>query len=264
MIATAAREPVPEARAAHTRHPGVDAAVAGDGIPDFCRTCALFHACAMVGFGKPELSSLHGLMRHLGPYRAGEVIFREGQPFDAVFAVRAGMVKTRQLDRERREHVLGFHLPGEVVGLNAIYPERFPCDVVALDDAFLCRFSFTDMSMLAARRPVVQQHLFRLLSRELGNLTAMVGDHTATERLAAFLVDLGERHALRGSSGTAFRLSMSRGDIASHLRLAAETVSRVLQRFRKDGLVAIEGREIELLDPAELRRLGRCLLRARP
>lgn len=233
-----------------------------DVASDFCRTCALSSVCAMVGYGKPELSPLHGLMEHLGPYRAGETVFRQGDPFESVFAVRAGTVKTRQLDHHGREHVLGFFLPGEVIGLDAIYPDRFPCDAVALEDAQFCRFSFPAMSALATRQPAVQRHLFRLISRQLGMARLLAGDHSADERMAAFLVDLGERYAARGFPGTHFYLSMSRSDIANHLNLAAETVSRTLSRFRAKGLIMIKGHVLHLHAPQQLRELGQNLLTA--
>jgi len=156
--------------------------------------------------------------------------------------------------------VLGFYLPGEVIGLNAIYPEYFPCDAVALDTTWFCRFSFPAMSALASRVPAVQQHLFRMLSKELGSASLLAGDHRADERVAAFLVDLARRHAIRGYSGTRFHLSMSRGDIANYLRLAAETVSRVLSRFRTQQLIQIDGRELQLLDAVRLHEIGQALL----
>ncbi len=233
-----------------------------DGASEFCRSCALSSACAMVGYGKPELSPLHGLMQHLGPYRAGELVFRQGDPFEAVYAVRAGTVKTRLLDRDNREHVLGFFLPGEVIGLDGIYQGRFPCDAVALDDAQFCRFSFPAMSALATRQPAVQRHLFRLLSRSLGTVNLLAGDHGADVRMAAFLVDLGDRYAARGFPGTHYQLSMSRSDMASHLGLAAETVSRTLSRFRAQGLIRVEQRVLHLCEPQRLRELGRNLLAA--
>ena len=226
----------------------------------FCGTCAFSTACIAAGYQKPELAELHCLVEHVGPFRAGEHIFRTGDPFRAIFAVRGGTVKTRMSDREGREQVLGFYLPGEVIGLNAIYPEHFPCDAVALDTAYFCRFSFPAMSALAARIPALQKHLFRLLSKELGSASLLAGDHSADERVAAFLMELSERYAARGFSAKRFQLSMSRGDIANYLRLAAETVSRVLTRFRTQGLIQVEGRELELLDPAGLRALGRGLL----
>jgi CRP/FNR family transcriptional regulator len=106
----------------------------------------------------------------------------------------------------------------------------------------------------------VQQHLFRMLSKELGTASLLAGDHSADERVAAFLLDLAGRYAVRGFSATRFHLSMSRGDIANYLRLAAETVSRVLSRFRSQQLIEIEGRELELLNPKKLREIGQALL----
>lgn len=226
----------------------------------FCSTCAFSSACLAAGYHKDELAELHCLVEHVGPFRAGDQVFRTGDPFRAIFAVRAGTVKTRAFDQDGREQVLGFYLPGEMVGLNAIYPERFPCDAVALDTAYFCRFSFPAMSALASRLPAVQRHLFRLLSKEIGTASQLAGDHSADERVAAFLVDLAGRCEARGFSGTRLHLSMSRGDIANYLRLAAETVSRVLGRFRERRLLALEGREVELLEPRRLREIGRSLL----
>ncbi|MGN6120022.1 MAG: helix-turn-helix domain-containing protein [Rhodanobacter sp.] len=243
------------------RLPDPPSPIANDGDEvRFCRTCAFAGACIAVGYGKPELEALHCLVEHVGPYRSGDHVFRTGDPFRAIFAVRAGTVKTCLVDKEGREQVLGFYLPGEVIGLNAIYPEHFPCDAVALDTSFFCRFSFPAMSALASRIPAVQKHLFRLLSKELGSASLLAGDHSADERMAAFLMDLAGRYAARGFSATRFHLSMSRGDIANYLRLAAETVSRVLSRFRSQNLIRIEGRELELLNPDALRQLGQALL----
>jgi CRP/FNR family transcriptional regulator len=243
------------------RLPDAPSPIADDGdAVRFCRTCAFAGACLAVGYGKPELEALHCLVEHVGPYRTGDHVFRTGDPFRAIFAVRSGTVKTCLVDKEGREQVLGFYLPGEVIGLNAIYPEQFPCNAIALETTQFCRFSFPAMSALAARMPAVQQHLFRLLSKELGTASLLAGDHSADERMAAFLCDLGSRYGARGFSGTRFRLSMSRGDIANYLRLASETVSRVLTRFRSQGLIALDGRDVELLDAAGLRRIGESLL----
>ncbi len=212
------------------------------------------------GYGKSDLQELHCLVEHTGLYAAGDHVFRTGDAFRAIYAVRSGMVKTALVDADGNEQVLGFYLPGEVVGLNAIYPEHYPCDAVALEPTEFCRFSFPAMSALAARIPSVQQHLFRMLSKELGMASLLAGDHSADERMAAFLVDLGERYALRGMSATQFRLSMSRADIANYLRLAAETVSRVLGRFREQGLLNINGRQVEILDLEAMRERARCVL----
>lgn len=219
----------------------------------FCTTCAFSSACAAAGYGKGELRELHCLVEHAAPLEAGSYIFRTGDAFRAVYAVRAGSVKTVCVDADGREQVLGFYLPGEMIGLNAIYPERYPCDAIALETTQLCRFSFPAMSALAARLPSVQQHLFRMLSKEIGTASVLAGDHSADQRVAAFLIDLSERLQQRGYSASELHLSMSRSDIANYLRLAAETVSRVLGRFRDQKVLQIEGRNVRVLELARLR-----------
>lgn len=226
----------------------------------FCSTCAFGSVCLPAGVDKTALQELHVLVEHVGPYRAGEHVFRRGERFGAIFAVRGGVVKTCVVDDDGREQVLGFHLPGEMIGLNAIHADKYPCDAVALDTVYVCRFSFAALTTLATRIPDVQQRLFRLLSADIGKATLLAGDHTADERLAAFLLDLATRYAARGFSATRYRLVMPRADIANHLRLAAETVSRVLRRFQDQDLIRVDGRELELVDTEQLRRLARNLL----
>jgi CRP/FNR family transcriptional regulator len=227
----------------------------------FCSTCAFGSVCMPQGVDKAALLDLHCLVEHVGPYGAGDRIFRTGDRFGAIYAVRAGTVKTCLVDDEGREQVLGFHLPGEMVGLNAIHPERYPCDAIALDNVELCRFSFPALATLATRMPGVQQQLFRLLSQDIGKASVLAGDYSADERLAAFLIELSARTTGQGVSPPMLRLSMSRSDIANYLRLAAETVSRVLRRFQDQGLVEVDGRNVAIARPAELRNIARAMLR---
>jgi len=243
--------------------PHVDArTVADDGSAlHFCSTCAFSQACTEQGMDKRGLQDLHVLVDHVGPFQAGEHIFREGDPFDAIAAVRAGSVKTYVVDPDGREHVLGFYLPGEVIGLDAIDDDSFTCNAIALDTVTLCRFSFPKISLLAARLPGLQQHLFRLLSRDIGRAALLAGDFTADERMASFLIQLSRRLAARGFSADRFNLTMARTDIANYLRLAPETVSRVLKHFQDDGVVRVDRREVELLDRARLETLAAAALK---
>ena len=183
---------------------------------------------------KAALGDLHVLVDHVGPFHEGEHIFREGDPFTAIAAVRVGTVKTYVVDPDGQEHVLGFFLPGEVIGLNAISQETYPCNAVALDTAVLCKFSFPKIAVLATRMPGLQTKLFRLLSQDIGKAALLAGDYSADQRMAAFLMSLSKRYAERGFSATRFHLTMSRTDIANYLRLAPETVSRVLRRFQDE------------------------------
>lgn len=228
----------------------------------FCSTCAFSQACLASGYDKAQLRELHVLVEHVGPYKEGEHIFREGDPFNAIAAVRAGTVKTYVIDTEGREQVQGFFLPGEVIGLNAISSSRYPSNAVALESVLLCRFSFPNIAALALRIPGIQQQLFRLLSSDIGKASLLAGNYSADERMAAFLISLSRRYASRGFSATRFLLTMSRTDIANYLRLAPETVSRVLRRFQDEHLLRVDRREIELLDRARLETLARDVLRS--
>jgi CRP/FNR family transcriptional regulator len=225
----------------------------------FCSTCAFSAACLEQGYDKSKLQELHVLVAHVGPFEEGTHIFREGDPFEAIAAVRVGTVKTYVNDSEGREQVLGFFLPGEVIGLNAI--SRYPCNAVALDSVMLCRFSFPNIAALASRVPGLQQHLFRLLSEDIGKAALLAGNFTADERMAAFVVSMSRRHAARGFSATRFRLSMTRTDIANYLRLASESVSRGFSRLQDAGLLRVDRREIEILDAARLDAMARNILR---
>ncbi|WP_460710736.1 cyclic nucleotide-binding domain-containing protein [Lysobacter terrae] len=232
----------------------------GDAL-HFCSTCAFSQACLAEGMDKRALMDLHVLVEHIGPFHAGDHLFREGDPFEAIAAVRAGTVKTYVIDRDGREHVLGFHLPGEVIGLNAIDGDHYPCNAVALDTVMLCRFSFPKIAVLAARLPGLQRQLFRLLSRDIGRAALLAGDWSADQRMAAFLIGLSRRLAARGFSPNRFQLTMARTDIANYLRLAPETVSRVLKRFQEDGLLRVDRRELEIIGREQLDALAGPVLR---
>jgi CRP/FNR family transcriptional regulator len=232
----------------------------GDALT-FCSTCTFSSACLSEGFDKARLGELHVLIAHVGPFSRGQHIFREGDPFNAIAAVRAGTVKTYVVDSQGREQVQGFFLAGEVIGLNAIYTDRYPANAIALDTVTLCRFSFPQMASLATRMPGLQQHLFRLMSHDIGKASLLAGDYTADERVAAFLVALSRRYAARGYSSRTFNLTMSRSDIANYLRLAPETVSRVLRRFQDEGLMRIERREVQLLEQRRVEQLANAVLR---
>ncbi len=243
--------------------PKIDLTVLADDGDDlqFCSTCAFSQVFLSEGIDKSALHDFHLLVEHVGPIQPGDYVFREGRPFNAIAAVRAGTVKTFLVDRHGREQVHGFHLPGEIIGLNAIDGDRYPCNAIALDTVMLCRFSFNKMAHLAGRLPKLQQHLFRLMSRDIGNASMFAGDYSADERVAAFLLGLSRRLAARGFSPHRFRLTMSRTEIANYLRQAPETVSRVLRRFERDQLLSIKRREVEILDMPRLEMMSASILR---
>jgi len=224
-----------------------------------CSSCSLAHLCLPTGLEHSDLERMDGLVSRSEPMHEGEHLYRTGDAFDAVFAVRSGTFKTYTVDSEGREHVLGFHLPGELMGLKAIYPHRHITNTMALDTATVCLLPFDELNSLAASIPGLQGQLVRLMSRDLAEAVTLAGDFTAEERLAAFLTGLSRRYAERGFSATEFNLTMSRRDMANFLRLAPETVSRVFARFEKDRLIAIDRRAVTLLQPEKLHALAKCM-----
>ena len=224
-----------------------------------CSACSLSRFCLPVGLNRADLERMDGIVTRSPVAHEGEHLFRTGEPFKAIYAVRSGSYKSYTVDSEGREHVLGFHLPGEIMGLDGIYSERYMCNAVALDTSAVCILPYGELSNLSGEIEGLRSQMFRLMSRGIANVGALAGDFTAEERIASFLMDLSRRFHERGFSAVEFNLSMSRRDIANYLRLAPETVSRVLARFEKSRMIAVERREVRLLDFPRLQELSRCM-----
>lgn len=225
-----------------------------------CRTCPFGLDCLPGAMQGEDLAEFAEAVEHAAPAHAGTHLFRQGEEFQYIAVVRLGTVKTYSIDRDGRENTLGFHMAGDMIGLDAIDEDRHPCGAVALDTVMLCRLPFRVVAALAARTPMLQHKLFRLLSRDIVRAAQLSGNHAAEERLAAFLVGIADRLGARGYSSTRCQLAMSRMEIASYLRLAPETLSRLLRRFQADGLVAVEGRDVELRERHRLQAMASPLL----
>ena len=224
-----------------------------------CSDCSLSGLCLPVGLCPAEITRLDGLVNRSAPAHEGDHLYRVGDPFKAIFAVRSGCYKTYSVDSEGREHVLGFHLPGELLGLDAIYPGHHVGNAVALDTATVCMLPYDKLEGLVGQIAGLRNQLLRLMSKHIGGASALAGDFTAEERIAAFLLDLARRYQQRGFSKSEFNLAMSRRDIANYLRLAPETVSRVFARFEKDRLISVDRRNVHLTDTARLGSMARCM-----
>jgi len=224
-----------------------------------CRSCTLHELCLPLGIEGEELERLDRIIRRRRPLRRGDYLFRRGDAFRALYAVRSGAVKTYTLDEAGREQVTGFHLPGELVGLDAIGEGRHPLAARALERTSVCEIPFERLEPLTAEIPGLRRQLLRLMSRELVEdeaHLALLGQRDAEGRLAAFLLSLSRRYARRGFSAEEFRLPMSRTDLASYLGLAVETVSRLFTRFQAEGLLEAERKQVRLLDPEGLQALA--------
>jgi len=215
----------------------------------------------MSGSSDPELSPLltQQLVTKRVRYRKGDTIFRIGDPFTALYAIRSGSCKTMLLTIDGEDQIAGYHMSGEIVGMDGLQTRAHGCQAVALEDIELCVLPFERMSALAREDRQIQDQLFRVLSSEIGrerNMMLMLGTMHAEQRLSAFLLDLAGRYKARGYSGSEFILRMTRAEIGSLLGLKLETVSRLFSRFAHEGLIDVDGRVVKLRNVGALRHLG--------
>lgn len=224
-----------------------------------CRGCAQRVRCLPGGLAPAQVQAFEAGVQRRRPLAPGEHMVRAGDPFRFIGAVQSGCLKSYAIDREGREHVVAFHFPGEIIGVDAIHPQRHTVSCVALADSQVCCLPYPVLGRMSREIPQLQEQLLRILSRDMLGAATIAGDFSASERLAGFLVMVAARVHRGPPVPMALDLAMSRQDIANFLRLAPETVSRVLARFQKDGLLTADRRRITLRDPAGLGRVAACM-----
>lgn len=224
-----------------------------------CQKCSLYQLCMPMGLAEGDLNKLDKIIKRRRPVEKGEFLFRLGQDFSSLYAIRSGSLKTYTSQSDGQDQVLGMHLPGELIGLDAIGNNRHGCSAVALETTSVCEIPFEHLEPLSREIPGLQQHLFRLMSAEIQHdqcHMTVLARMPVENRLASFLVSLSERYKLRGYSASEFNLSMSRGDIANMLGMAMETISRLLSNFQEQGLIKVERKHIRLLNEPGLRAIA--------
>jgi CRP/FNR family transcriptional regulator len=187
---------------------------------------------------------------------AGQYVYRAGQPFNALFLVNVGCLKACELTDDGREQVTGFQMLGEVIGVDMIAGGVHASDAVALEDTDVCELSLKSLESLSKEIPALQRKIYRMIGEQFHRereAMLLLGSLRAEERLATFLINLGHRYKARGFSASRFVLRMSRGAIGSYLGLRLETVSRIFSKFQAEGLLRVDGRYVEILDPAALK-----------
>ncbi|MCB1762313.1 MAG: fumarate/nitrate reduction transcriptional regulator Fnr [Gammaproteobacteria bacterium] len=225
-----------------------------------CKNCSLVSLCLPMGLEPEEMDRLDRIIKRSRPLHRGDHLFRDGDALQCLYIVKTGSVKSYAPSEEGGEQVLGFHLPGELIGLDAIENSRHNCSAKVLETSAICEIPFTNLEELSTSIPSLQHQMYRLLSREISqdeNMLTLLGKNSAEERLAAFLLSLSARFKRRGFSPYDFYLSMSRHEIGNYLGLAVETVSRLFTRFQEERLLEVERKHIQLLDLERLENLSK-------
>ena len=238
--------------------PTASAVISLHALKTRCTNCSMRELCLPIGLAQDALQQLDELVTNRLRLKKGDVLYRAGDSFTALYAIRTGSCKTTVLTEDGREQVAGYHMLGDVIGMDGIGTEHPGCQAVALEDSEYCVLPFDELGDLARSIAPLQRNLYKFLSREIArdhSVMLLLGSMRAEERLAAFLLNLSQRYRERGYSSTEFVLRMTREEIGSFLGLKLETVSRLFSRFQQEGLMQVQGRSIHLLDITTLKQL---------
>ncbi len=223
-----------------------------------CSQCNLRELCLPYGLSEPEINLLDSAIGARQRIKRQQTLYRTGDRFDSIYAIRSGFFKTDVLLEDGRNQVTGFQMTGEILGMDGISVESHTCNAVALEDSEVCVIPFAQLEDLSREIHTLQRHFHKVMSREIvrdHGVMMLLGTMRAEERLAAFLLNLSQRFNLRGYSPTEFHLRMTRDEIGSFLGLKLETVSRAFSHFQEIGLINVQQKHVVILDPLGLKKL---------
>ena len=224
-----------------------------------CSDCRLGKICLPLALETDDVDRLDEIIQRGKPLQKGDHLYRDGEKFSAVYAVRSGCLKTFHITDDGREQVTGFYFPGEVLGMDGIGQNQHASSAVATETSSVCQIPFNYLGELSQVIPSLQQNCFQIMSQEIvedRRLMALLGKSHADQRVATFLLMLSTRKSRNRLSGTVFRLPMSRGDMGNYLGLTVETISRVFSRLQKQQVLLVNNKDITILDMDGLRVAG--------
>jgi CRP/FNR family transcriptional regulator len=223
-----------------------------------CSACSMHQLCLPMGLEDADIDRLDKIIGRRRRLERDEALYKMGEPFRNLYAVRFGHFKTYQVNAAGEAQITGFQMAGELLGMDAISADRHHCNAVALEDSEVCEIPFSSLEQLLGNMPTLLRHFHRMMSQEITreqSVMLLLGNMQATQRFAAFIVNLASRYEARGYSGSNFQLRMSREEIGNYLGLTIESVSRLLSKFKKEGWLRVSNREIEILQPAKLKAI---------
>ncbi|HEY6241699.1 MAG TPA: fumarate/nitrate reduction transcriptional regulator Fnr [Burkholderiales bacterium] len=226
-------------------------------LPTRCSSCGLRELCLPCGLAELDMDRIEELVYTRRRLKRGDSLYRAGDGFSSLYAVRSGFFKTVQTLEDGRDQVTGFHMAGEMLGMDGIGPEVHICNAVALEDSDVCVIPYSRLENLGHDMQGLQRQFHKVMSREIvreHGVMLLLGTMRAEERLATFLLNLSQRFTARGYSPSEFNLRMTREEIGSYLGLKLETVSRTFSRFHDDNLIRVHQKHIRIIDVAGLKR----------
>ncbi|WP_084224440.1 cyclic nucleotide-binding domain-containing protein [Stenoxybacter acetivorans] len=229
-----------------------------DIVSNVCGTCSFQTLCAPVALNEQDMQELNVVTKQSRRLRKGECLFRAGERFHSLFAVRTGFFKMIATTVDGRNQITGFFMSGELLGLDGICAKRYACNAVALEDSEVCELPFEHFKKTCTQYPHLHHHFYQMMSQEIvrsHEAMLALANMCAEERLIVFLLNLSYRLNIRGFSSNDFILRMSREEIGSYLGVKLETVSRMLSHFSQEGWIRVDHKHIQLLKPEILKRM---------
>ncbi|MCW8851998.1 MAG: fumarate/nitrate reduction transcriptional regulator Fnr [Gammaproteobacteria bacterium] len=227
-----------------------------------CKECNLRELCFPHGMSDAELANMEAVVDQPKPLHKNDFLYRDGDNSRAIYAVRSGCVKTMTESANGDEQIVGFHLPGELLGLDGFADGVHTCNALALETSSVCELPLNQLEDLCHVLPGLQKQMRRIMGKEVNSdhkLLLLLGKMTAEERLASFLLSLSSRMEERHWKDSEFNLSMPRQDIANYLGMAVETVSRLFATFQNEKIIDVDRRHITILDMQRLKAIvGEC------
>lgn len=223
-----------------------------------CSNCNLRELCMPLGLTNEELDRIEVVVANRRKVKRGTTLFRNGDRFTSLYAIRTGFFKTSVATEDGRDQVTGFQMAGEMIGLDGIVNDNHTCDAIALEDAEVCVMPFDRVEELSREVNVLQRHVHKIMSREIvreNSVMLLLGSMRAEERLAAFLLNLVQRLHARGFSQHELILRMTREEIGSYLGLKLETVSRLFSKLQADGIMEVNQKHVRIADIGGLEKL---------
>lgn len=224
-----------------------------------CNDCGLKKLCFPLGLDKSEILRLDALVKRKPALHKGETLFHSGQPFHSVYAVKAGGFKVFTQHASGEDKLIGFYLPGDILGVDALSSGSHVSTAIALDTSTVCEIPFKALERLSLQVPTLNRQLLSIMSKELSDErmhAELLSRKSAEERMALFILWLSQRQARRGFNHEAFRLGLLHRDVALYLGLTPETVSRVLARFAEEGIVEWRQKQLTIHHRAQLDKLA--------
>ncbi|MDN3651225.1 fumarate/nitrate reduction transcriptional regulator Fnr [Thalassotalea ponticola] len=224
-----------------------------------CQNCSISELCLPFSLNENEINLLDDIIQRKKPIQKNTQIFEAGEQLQTLYAIRSGTFKTFIISEQGEEQITGFHLAGDLMGFDALASNKHPSFAKALETSMVCEIPFEVLDTLSNKIPRLKSQMLNLMSDEIqcnNEMLLLLNRKNAEEKLATFLANYGRRLGNRHLSSLEFNLPMTRSEIGNYIGLTIETISRLMTRFQRDGLIKVDNKLITILDKQALFELA--------